>query len=467
MNVPPKRKIPVQPVKKVVPPLVAPSASKPPAAKSPPVKPPAIDPSVLMEGFEAYYDDGAKDFWTKNNQGDYIRINEASLKRILKKLGASSHTRKEDYLSEVDNQVTNVQLEHSICYAGPLAGYNKGAHKVEGRTVLVTDSPRLIEPKQGDWRLFKALVRNMLGKDQEVFFYGWLKFGLECLSSGQCHPGQALVLAGERECGKSLLQDLITELFGGRSAKPYQFMTGGTSFNSDLFTGEHLVIEDESASTDIRARRHFGAAIKQMTACSVQRHHGKNRNALSLSPFWRLSVSLNDEPENLMVLPPLDESIKDKLILLKAAKRPMPAPVSSPKEKTEFRQRLSAELPALIFHLRSWEIPRELRSDRYGITHYLHPDLLDGLDELAPESQLMELIESFLVKEDCDEWRGTATQLDEGLHDFSEHQARRLLRSASICGTYLERLSKQFPDRITRKTLHGKREWLIRRVIES
>jgi hypothetical protein len=37
-----------------------------------------------------------------------------------------------------------------------------------------------------------------------------------------------------------------------------------------------------------------------------------------LKPFWRLSITLNDEPENLLILPPLDESLGDKIMLLRA-----------------------------------------------------------------------------------------------------------------------------------------------------
>ena len=62
-----------------------------------------------------------------------------------------------------------------------------------------------------------------------------------------------------------MLQNILTVILGGRAAKPYQFMTGGTGFNSDMFGAEHLMIEDESPSTDMRARRAFGAQIKNMT----------------------------------------------------------------------------------------------------------------------------------------------------------------------------------------------------------
>ena len=100
-------------------------------------------------------------------------------------------------------------------------------------------------------------------------------------------------------------------------ASPYQYMTGATLFNSEMFKAEHLVVEDNAASTDIRARRNFGSFVKTITVNECQPCFGKGRETLNLTPFWRLSISVNDEPENLMVLPPIDESIEDKLILLR------------------------------------------------------------------------------------------------------------------------------------------------------
>jgi hypothetical protein len=58
------------------------------------------------------------------------------------------------------------------------------------------------------------------------YLYGWLRVGIEAVYSGTGSPGQALVTAGPVNSAKSLTQGLITEIMGGRSAKPYLYMTG-------------------------------------------------------------------------------------------------------------------------------------------------------------------------------------------------------------------------------------------------
>src|SRR5262249_55665202 len=155
-----------------------------------------------------------------------------------------------------------------VAYAGSLAGHRKGFYENGSHRILVKDSPLLIEPVPGRWPLFGGIIHNMLGADQQIYLFGWLKVALESLRSATPRVGQALTLAGPSDCGKSLLQNIFTLMLGGRSAKPHRYMSGITPFNGELFEAEaeHLMIEDEEASTDIRARRNFGAKIKDITA---------------------------------------------------------------------------------------------------------------------------------------------------------------------------------------------------------
>src|SRR5207248_6855214 len=132
-----------------------------------------------------------------------------------------------------------------------------------------------------------------------------------------------------------------------------------TAFNADLFAAGHLMIEDVAESTDIRKRRAFGANIKAFAVNQEQHCHGKNQQALTLTPRWRVSITLNDEPERLLVLPPIDEDIHDKITLLNVTKRDMPMPTNSAAEVHGFWNVILAELPAFVHYLVEWEISKE------------------------------------------------------------------------------------------------------------
>jgi hypothetical protein len=241
-------------------------------------------------------------------------------------------------------------------------------------------------------------------------------------------------------------------------------MSGRTAFNAELFGAEHLMIEDEAASTNISARRDFGARIKDFTVNTVQSCHAKNRQAISLEPFWRVSVSLNDEPENLLILPPFDESLIDKVILLKVSKAPLPMPTHTQKEREEFLQTLCAELPAFLGLLTRWEIPEHQKCERFGVRHFHHPELLEALNDLAPETKLMALIELAFQEGTFAEsgFDATAEQL-QMLLLASPHscEAKRLLDWTNALGTYLGRLAKRHPDRVKYIRTSTARAWRL------
>jgi hypothetical protein len=182
-----------------------------------------------------------------------------------------------------------------------------------------------------------------------------------------------------------------------------------SSFNGNLFGSEHLAIEDEEPKTNIVARRNFGTKIKEFTAIDDQNCHKKFRDGITLPVFWRLTISVNDENENLLVLPPLDDSLIDKLIIFKARQRAMPMQTASTADRTKFRNTLLAELPAYVhFLLNTWLIETELVSQRYGITHYQNPEILLRLGELTPETRLLQLIdEEIFRRATTTEWKGS------------------------------------------------------------
>jgi len=413
-----------------------------------------------------YYDHHVKDYWVQNDRDGWIKIHEGNVKRRLKDAGFKAEAQEGEMISEIDSAFIKIQSSHDVDYAGSLAGYHCGIHECCGHRILVKDSPQLITPCPGEWRNIGQIIKNMLGPEQSIFLFGWLKVAVSSLYSHTIRPGQALVFVGPKDCGKSLIQNhVITPLLGGRCAKPFPYMAEKTQFNGELLEAEHLIIEDEQASTDIRSRRLFGAKIKDYTANENQRCHAKGRTAITLTPFTRLSISINDEPENLMVLPPMDDSLEDKLIILKAEKHPMPMDTVTELQRQKFIEGIHSELPAFAHFLMNWEIPAELISQRYGITHYQNLEILDKLAEAAPETKLLELIDDdiFCAHRAC--WSGTAAELQRHLTRDGgpvRDEARQLLGGFQFStGTYLGRLSRDYPERFKQNRTAKKRTWTL------
>jgi hypothetical protein len=225
------------------------------------------------------------------------------------------------------------------------------------------------------------------------------------------------------------------------------------------------MIEDEIPSTDMRTRRNFGTMIKQFTATEEIRCHAKYKPGLTLAPFWRLTISCNDEPEDLAILPPLDESLADKLILLKAYPGPMPMPTTSHNDRVAFGNEIASELPAFLNFLLEWEIPIRIRSPRYGVCEYHNPGIVEAIGELSPEERLVELIDNCpRIFRPVDHlgildgrhrpsaWEGTATQLEMLIRrdDTTRLEADRLFNTPKSCSMYLSKLTKKYPGRFTK-----------------
>ncbi len=415
---------------------------------------------------ELYYQPLAGKYWRPDAARRWIAADKDTAKKVVIRAGYTDERTREG-LSAADDCILNIQERQNVAYAASLSGRPAGIHRMDNQLVLATDSPSFIQPLPGEWPVLARLLESMLNTaevDQRSYLFGWLKTALEAFRQQTWSAGQVLALAGPVKGGKSLLQSIITTLLGGRSAYPYQFMTGQTSFNADLFRAEHLLVDDQAESTDIRARRNFAAHIKQIAVTRQHRCHPKHGMPMTLEPLWRMTISLNDEPERLLVLPPLDEDVADKIMLLKVQSRPMPMPTSTPREQEAFWQTLTAELPAFVQFLDKYLVPEALRDSRFGIRSYHHPDLLHRLQETTPEHRLLELVDAVQFNmPGSNPWTGTASELTallQGDPRYSQ-QGRELLRNAQSCGNYLTRLCGSEDSRVTSRILHGSRVYTI------
>lgn len=446
------------------------AASPKPKPKAKPKAGPKVTPGVTAPILpNLFYDHHMDRYWMKMPNGHWIKLNNRFIwPHLFDTALFNSLSEDEQKCFSTDVQLS-IQRYAAVNFAGALAGYKEGL-VIQGDTrILVTSSPKFIAPVPGNWDMLRGILEKMFGDVQLPYVYGWIKKALEMFAAQTWMAGQVLVLCGPVESGKNLFGFLLEKLFGGRApGKPYDYMTQRTSFNSEFMGCELLTIEDEVSHTDIQARRAFGAMIKDIAVNTSRRLHRKHAEALTVVPLQRLLISLNNDSERLLVIPPVESDIEDKLMLLKVDKHPMPMPTQTAKAKAAFSDALLAQLPAFVDFLQNWQIPACLVSDRFGIKYYHHPDILDGLHELSPEEKLLQLIDEvlfslFMTKND---WSGKAVDLDRKLKNSHskdvQREAEKLLPSVATCGKYLGRLANRHPDRVTMHPGHaGTRRWTI------
>lgn len=424
---------------------------------------------------ELYYTGSRGLFYTQTETG-WTEVSQALAENILVDAGVSKNPLNGEPLPETKRAIIQLVKDKALDYAAPVAGYPVGLHAVLGRKILVTRESRPVEAKAGDFPLIRDIFQQLFGECQQAYVYGWLKIRYESLLNRRWHYGQVLALCGPRNSGKSLFQALLTEFFGGTSANPYPFMTGVTAFNSDWFAATHLMVEDAAESTNYAIRRRLASYIKQIAVNKKQNCSQKYRDSVTLMPIWAATISLNDEPTCLQVLPPIDEDVRDKIMLLKVSHCNMPMPTETADQKAAFWNALVAELPSLADYLLKYQIPDEIRCERFNVTHYHHPDLLQGLGEIAPATTLIEIIDAVLFAEHSNgfsaldgparplsTWEGTAPELQARLTENTSYGsvARQLLPHPNACGQLLGQLEREECRRVKRKRTAQKRLWII------
>jgi hypothetical protein len=416
--------------------------------------------------FDAYYDSDRKEYLIQNDGGRWITQTSAQMRRRLKLCGGEAIS--------PDRFLLDTEDKFDVRYAAPLAGQTAGFYQEGPLRILVTESPSLIRPEPGEWPKLRDVIEGLFKKGEDPTvgqlqldtFLSWLKASVESLRAGTRQHQQALAIAGPVSCGKSLLQHLITHFLGGRGAKSHQFMTGATDFNAELFEAEHLMLEDEYMSKRGADRARLGAAIKNVTVSTeLQSCHRKNRTPVQLRPWWRLSITLNSNPESMRVLPPLTEDMADKIIILRASRFRMPIQTDDAGGRERLLSSLKSEIPAFLHWLNQYTIPGDLRDGRYLVKTYHHPELVRELNALSPEESLLGLADC-LLWERCDlKWEGTAEDLRRMLLDApsTRREAEALLDWSSATGTFLGRLADRPEPRVFRDRSMNLRRWRIER----
>jgi hypothetical protein len=412
-----------------------------------------------LSDIECHYDCAGKNYWLKNSRGKWIPATETHVRRELKILGYRDW--------DLNRKLSEIHLSRDVKFAGAVAGHRTGILKSADGDILVTSEPKLIDPVKGEWPTIREFLESLFSEYNQIdYVYSWLKCSVQALRDGRLSaPAQALVIVGESSDGKSCFQyAIVTDLLGGRHAPPNRYINGN-EFNGALTEAEHLLCEDPVPRTDMRSRLHLGSKVKEIVANETQSSHSKGKQEVKVNPFWRLTITMNSETENLMLLPPMSSDLENKIILLKST-RATNLP-DGDEGKAEFGRMIKSELPAFAhFLLNEYEIPESIKcpKGRYGVTHFHHPELIAHLHESSPESRLDIIIQSVLFSKDGaspydDKWTGKAIDLERKLRDSPtwSHEVGQITRYHNAFGKYLARLTKndKSKDRYSVRTIKG------------
>jgi hypothetical protein len=347
-------------------------------------------------------------------------------------------------------EVEQREIDGHVEWVGEIAGHKKGViHSIDGKPLLITSSPSLPVPAVGACPTILGIIRQAFPDNhQRTIFMGWMKGGYLAVKNGVHQPAPLLAVAGKPNEGKSLLAYVVKLTLGGRSANPLTAWSKVLPWNDHLVGSELLLLDDCQGSTDHRSRMEFSAHFKSSIYSEAVEMNKRNHSSITIRPVWRVMICTNDNPENLLVLPPINSDNSDKISLLKISKIELDIDTSTPEGKIQLQREIKSELGAFAAILESFTIPDDLKDSRSGTKAWQHPDLLEKIESTKPETKLAELLTTS-IRGRSDLWSDlpctlTATEIESRLTQHqapTADQARKLLTWTAACGAYLARLA--------------------------
>jgi hypothetical protein len=408
---------------------------------------------------------GGVRFFYRQQKEKYIALKGPDAKKVLKMRGVPD-TEGPSGMKLIDEVLTEMQMFQSLDYAGQVAGYDAGLHEMQGARILSLKSPKTPEPKEQPFPVLDSILRSVFyDNDNRMRFEAWAYYSWKYLHGRQWAPLPALAMAGPKNCGKTLIAYLMTYILGDTTpGKAMKFLRGDTSFNADLVSSHVLLADDEISDTDMKTRKAVGQQIKSIAVTTAHRIESKGIDSITLSPHWRLIICTNDEPEHLQVLPPIDEGMADKILLLRCKRAELPMPTATPQEREAFFNVLKSEVPGWIYAMENCAALSDFGDSRQKVTGWQDESLLDAMGNMSSEAQLLEIVDlvepwgaSLYVELTASELESTLTAFDSPV----KHKAGKLLCWNNACGSLLGHLSKKHPDRVQPIRDRQSRKWRI------
>jgi hypothetical protein len=244
--------------------------------------------------------------------------------------------------------------------------------------------------------------------DAKTIFLAWLQRAYASGVAGKLLKGQAMVLAGGVGKGKTLLSvRMVGALLGGFSDASH-YLLSASNFNKEMLEQPLWTIDDGVAANDPQAALRFSETIKSAVANPFFTYRAMYKDGLKVGWDGRVLITCNDDVSSIRIIPNLDDSIIDKIIVLSFAEgvREFPPNVE---------EVIARELPYFARWLLDWQPPAEITgATRFGINSYIHEGLRVKALHAGGVSDVMELIDLWKKRmkpqeKHGEQWKDTAS----------------------------------------------------------
>tara|TARA_B100000003_G_scaffold179260_1_gene169799 strand:+ start:15786 stop:17915 length:2130 start_codon:yes stop_codon:yes gene_type:complete len=414
-----------------------------------------------------WYD--GKVYWMQSSTGRWQHWSGRDfITHLVAAQGLSKKAGEGGTASEVDRAVDMVHKLRRVDRAGPLVHQKAGIVQIGSDRMLNTSNTSLVEPDTSgsyeDTWLYQ-FFGTIFDEEQEAYFLSWLKRFYESARRKELTMGQAVFVAGHPHTGKSLLSNVIVSKLMGGHADCVQYLLNSSDFNSHLLDQPVWTVDDASPNSDARLHRKYEQNIKRMVAGKMHSYNKKYMEGGMVPWSGRIMVTCNLDAESIQMLPEMDVSIEDKVMLFRVSTHNMKFP-------DNVEDVIESELPIFAQYLLDTQVPEDIldSGNRFGIKCFHHSTLLATAKMSSGAIAFYELLMIFLDAYGED-FKGTSAELHTVMNSSEVNLPGARDYKPRQVSLALSKLSTIFPKLVfqeKRQRGDATRKWIVKRdLIES
>jgi hypothetical protein len=418
---------------------------------------------------DSFYD--GRYYWRKNSNGVFIHmLKEDFVTKLKVQYGLHASKDRFESHSEVDAVVHFVHEQRRVDGAIPLLYEQNDVIHSNGKRFVNSSRVRVTRPEETkqEWAENFPWIASFLDncwdkvpvacvvKDEPAayakeIFLAWFKRFYCSALQGCLLKGHALFNVGPVNTGKTLLSVRVVGGALGGYSEASDFLSGATNFNRELIEMPLWCIDDGTLNSDAGSHQKFSEIIKRTVANPSFSYHPKFHDQQRAEWRGRVIVTLNSDATSVRMIPNLDASLEDKVIILKFADQKMAFPA-------DVEAIIARELPFFLRWLIDWEVPaRIVGENRFGIKAFIHEGVRAAAICSGDTGDILEIVESWIWRSGSHlrdtygvRWHGTAT---EWITEISKDDGLRPLASKFTARAIGKRFSEASRIRGTRVTL--------------
>ena len=363
--------------------------------------------------------------------GSAVSITRDQLVLELRQAGFTMKVRKGQTLNEVENAILTISNQNRIHEIAPVifspdrvVTYN--SHRILNNADI-TPTPPSDDGDPKNWPFLHKWLTQLFLDSSNIptinYFYAWMKRFYIAVTTHTQMQGQALILVGPTNKGKSLLSNRVISALVGGFSDASDYLSGLTRFNKDLARVASWVIDDTTSAASFQDQLKATELIKRAVANPRVEYQAKYVDSVSIPWTGRVIISLNEDANSLSVIPALDSSNQDKIIALKVN----PNATSDFPDNAALEKTINDELPHFARWLLDWDEPKDvMQGRRFGVASFIDGSIASAAYDNSSRSSVSELVDFFAKKcreyydGDVKQWRGTLTEFLIAVSGFND-----------------------------------------------